>query len=200
MNFNLVNSAFSSTNAITSQVSTKLNQENGKFEDLIKAIKAREENSLENTRMPDAKGAGVVRGTAAGETNAGLPNSTLASSQIISDGRLSGDVKSGFAGSFTSAGDKSALPSGAAANQANSHVQAKKIDKTSKLYEKSMELESYFVKQMLSEMRKTVNKSSLGGGGFAGEMYQDMLYEEYATSMTKNAGFGLADQIYLSLV
>ena len=89
MNFNLVNSAFSSTNAITSQVSTKLNQENGKFEDLIKAIKAREENSLGNTRMPEAKGAGAVRGTAAGETNAVLPNSTLASSQIIRDGRLS---------------------------------------------------------------------------------------------------------------
>ena len=26
-----------------------------------------------------------------------------------------------------------------------------------------------------------------------------MLFDEYATSMTKNAGFGLADQIYLSL-
>lgn len=63
-----------------------------------------------------------------------------------------------------------------------------------------MELESYFVKQMLSEMRKTVNKSALGGSDFAGEMYNDMLFDEYAASMTKNAGFGLADQIYLSLV
>ena len=27
-----------------------------------------------------------------------------------------------------------------------------------------------------------------------------ILYDEYATAMTKNAGFGLADQIYLSLV
>ena len=30
-------------------------------------------------------------------------------------------------------------------------------------------------------------------------MYEDMLFDEYATAMTKNAGFGLADQIYLSL-
>jgi flagellar protein FlgJ len=30
-------------------------------------------------------------------------------------------------------------------------------------------------------------------------MYEDMLYDEYATSMTKNAGFGLADQIYMQL-
>ena len=62
-----------------------------------------------------------------------------------------------------------------------------------------MELESFFVKQMLSSMRKTVSKSSLGGEGFAGNMYEDMLFDEYAASMTKNAGFGLADQIYLSL-
>ena len=30
-------------------------------------------------------------------------------------------------------------------------------------------------------------------------MYEDMLYDELAVSMTKNAGFGLADQIYLEL-
>ena len=48
-------------------------------------------------------------------------------------------------------------------------------------------------------MRKTVSKSGLGGNDFASQMYEDMLYDEYAASMTKNAGFGLADQIYLSL-
>ena len=125
---------------------------------------------------------------------------TVSSSQIAENGRLNGEYTTGFAGTYTSAADKNSRPTGAAANQANPHVKTSLIDRTSELYEKSMELESYFVKQMLSEMRKTVNKSSLGGGGFAGEMYQDMLYEEYATSMTKNAGFGLADQIYLSLV
>ncbi len=51
---------------------------------------------------------------------------------------------------------------------------------------------------MLSEMRKTVHKTN--EGDFASKMYEDMLYDEYSTAMTKNAGFGLADQIYLALV
>ncbi|MBQ5471811.1 MAG: rod-binding protein [Treponema sp.] len=125
---------------------------------------------------------------------------TLSSSQVSEEGRLNGDYKSGFSGTYKGNNNKQASVQGAAANQANDHVKSKTIDKTSKLYEKSMELESYFVKQMLSEMRKTVNKSALGGSDFAGQMYEDMLFDEYATSMTKNAGFGLADQIYLSLV
>lgn len=129
----------------------------------------------------------------------GKEKEILSFSQVVQDGKLNGDFVSGFSGTFSSEADKAALPSGAAANQANAHVQPKKIDKTSKLYEKSLELESYFVKQMLSEMRKTVSKSALGGSDFAGKMYEDMLFDEYAASMTKNAGFGLADQIYLSL-
>ena len=123
---------------------------------------------------------------------------TISSSQIAESGRLNGEYTTGFAGTFTSESDKSAAPRGAAANQANVHVQAKTIDKTSELYQKSMELENYFVKQMLSEMRKTVHRSN--DSDFARQTYEDMLYDEYATAMTKNAGFGLADQIYLSLV
>ena len=123
---------------------------------------------------------------------------TVSSDQIADSGRLNGEYTSGFAGTFTSEADKAARPTGAAANQANIHVQQKNIDRTSELYEKSMQLESYFVKQMLSEMRKTVHHSN--ESDFARQTYEDMLYDEYADSMTKNAGFGLADQIYLSLV
>ena len=123
---------------------------------------------------------------------------TVSSDQIAEKGRLNGEYTTGFAGAFTSDADKSARPTGAAANQANIHVQPKTIDKTSELYQKSMELENYFVKQMLSEMRKTVHRS--GDTDFARQTYEDMLYDEYSTAMTKNAGFGLADQIYLSLV
>ena len=123
---------------------------------------------------------------------------TVSSSQIAENGRLNGEYTSGFAGVYTTQADKNARPTGAAANQANIHVQSRTIDRTSELYEKSMQLESYFVKQMLSEMRKTVHKSE--ESDFARQTYEDMLYDEYADSMTKNAGFGLADQIYLSLV
>ncbi len=123
---------------------------------------------------------------------------TVSSDQIAESGRLNGDYTTGFAGTYISESDKTAAPRGAAANQANIHVQPKTIDKTSELYQKSMELENYFVKQMLSEMRKTVHRS--GDTDFARQTYEDMLYDEYSTAMTKNAGFGLADQIYLSLV
>ena len=124
---------------------------------------------------------------------------TLSSSQVVKNGRLNGEYTSGFSGSFSNPNDKTSLPKGAASNQANSHVIQDKIDRSSVLYEKSMELESYFVKEMLSSMRKTVSKSALFSEDFAGKMYEDMLFDEYAASMTKNAGFGLADQIYLSL-
>ena len=114
------------------------------------------------------------------------------------DGRLNGDWTSGFSGTFTAEADKRSRPVGAAANQANPHVRQRTVDRTSKLYEKSLEMESYIVKMMLSQMRKTVMKAD-GQESYARSMYEDMLYDEYATVMTKGAGFGLADQMYLQL-
>ena len=124
--------------------------------------------------------------------------STLSSSQIIEKGRLNGEYTTGFHGTFKTENDKTSMPRGAAANQANPNVKVKTIDRTSELYEKALELENYFVKQMLSEMRKTVMKSQ--ESDFAMNMYEDMLWDEYSQAMTKNAGFGLADQIYNQLV
>ena len=170
MEVGLVSQFSGLTGGKTAQSVVSMNQESAKFENLVKEIK-------ENNQK----------------------KSTVSSSQIIKEGRLNGDVTSDFSDCYKYSSDKASLAKGAAANQANPHVQTKKIDRTSKLYEKSMELESFFVKQMLSQMRKTINKSPLGGEGMAGQMYEDMLYDEYAVSMTKNAGFGLADQIYLSL-
>jgi flagellar protein FlgJ len=48
-------------------------------------------------------------------------------------------------------------------------------------------------------MRKTVDKSEFSKSGFAGEMYEDMLYDEYTRDFTRNAGFGLAELAYLEL-
>ena len=98
---------------------------------------------------------------------------TLSSAQIAEEGRLNGDYSSGYAGTYTLESDKTAMATGAAANQANPHVQAQTIDKTSKLYESALELEGFFVKQMLSQMRKTVMKSS--ENSFAQDMYEDSL-------------------------
>ena len=169
MNVGLVNINSSITSGTGALGAARANAEKGKFSDLLSTLQAQN----------DGRG-------------------TVASDQIADKGRLNGDYTSGFAGTFSSENDKAARPTGAAANQANPHVQSKTIDKTSELYEKSMELESYFVKQMLSTMRKTIHRSS--EQDFAQQTYEDMLYDEYAAQMTKSAGFGLADQIYLSLV
>ena len=74
-----------------------------------------------------------------------------------------------------------------------------KIDKTDKLYEQCVELEIFLVKTLVSSMRNTVQKSNLIDEGFAGKMYEDMLYDEYAKDFAKNANFGLAEMAYLEL-
>lgn len=148
--------------------------ETSRFDDLVRSMKSGKEN---------VKGDGVVSST-----------------QIAEDGRLKGDIIPGYEKAYTSEADRHARPTGAAANQAGAHGERRTIDKTSKLYEKSLELETFMVKMMLSSMRKTVNKSGLlGGNNFASDMYEDMMYDEYANQLTKNAGFGLADQMYLQL-
>jgi flagellar protein FlgJ len=73
------------------------------------------------------------------------------------------------------------------------------IDKNDKLYQLCLELETFLVKNLLNSMRNTVQKSGLIDEGFAGKMYEDMLYDEYAKDFTKNANFGLAEQAYLQL-
>jgi len=74
-----------------------------------------------------------------------------------------------------------------------------KIDKTDKLYQLCLELETFLVKNLLTGMRNTVQKSGLIDEGFAGKIYEDMLYDEYAKDLTKSAGFGLAEQAYRQL-
>ena len=103
------------------------------------------------------------------------------------------------------------IPSGAAqvahaANVANVAgtgariADASHVDRKSKLFEQCQEFESIFVKMMLKEMRNSVDKKdSLLSGGWAEGIYSDMLDDEYSKSMAKNAGFGLADQLYKQL-
>ena len=74
------------------------------------------------------------------------------------------------------------------------------VDRKSKLFEQCRKFESIFVKMMLKEMRKSVDKSdALLSGGWAEDIYQDMLDDEYSKTMAKTAGFGLADQLYRQL-
>lgn len=74
-----------------------------------------------------------------------------------------------------------------------------KIDKSSRLYKVSQEFEAIFIKQMLNVMRKSVNKTGLMDGGMAEEIFEDMLYDEYAQKMAETGSFGIANMIYKQL-
>ena len=119
---------------------------------------------------------------------------------------LNGDYLSSFKIENPTPSDKVAEPQGMAARgvfkeyspEGEEHIRT--IDKTSVLYEKALELESYFVKIMMQSMRSTLSgKTLIGDESFASKMYKDMMYDELNRTVTKNAGFGLADHIYLQL-
>ena len=71
-----------------------------------------------------------------------------------------------------------------------------KKPKDKKMMDLCVQMESILVARMLKEMRKTVHKGELINGGFAEEVFEDMLYDEYAKVMSKTARFGLADMVY----
>ncbi|PCG19858.1 rod-binding protein [Brachyspira sp. G79] len=65
-----------------------------------------------------------------------------------------------------------------------------------RLRQVSEDFEALMINQMLKEMRKTVDKSGLIDGGMAEQIFEDMLYDEYAKEFSKTKTFGLADIIY----
>lgn len=116
----------------------------------------------------------------------------------VSSSALNGDYISSLKIQNPTIADTRRTAQGAAAGSVAANT--KKIDKTSKLYEQALELESYFVKIMLNTMKNTLNGGILGQQSFAGKLYRDMMFDELSRTVTRNAGFGLADQIYLQLV
>lgn len=72
-------------------------------------------------------------------------------------------------------------------------------EKDKKLMHVCIEMESLFVARMLREMRNTVHKNALLHGGFAEEVFEDMLYDEYALRLSKTSNLGLAKMLYEEL-
>jgi len=70
----------------------------------------------------------------------------------------------------------------------------------SKLEAACNDFESIFVFQMMKEMRKTVNKTRLVNGGFAEEVFTDMLDQERARSYSLGVGNLLFKQLSQSIV
>lgn len=73
------------------------------------------------------------------------------------------------------------------------------IDRDSKLFEQCVELEIFLVKNLVNSMRSTIQRSGLIGDSFAGQIYEDMLFDEHARNISQNANFGLAEMAYLEL-
>lgn len=72
--------------------------------------------------------------------------------------------------------------------------------KKKELYNVALEFQSLFIKMMLNSMRSTLNKENdLLHGGRVQEIFEDMLYDEYAKTYSKTANLPLAKEIYLQL-
>lgn len=74
-----------------------------------------------------------------------------------------------------------------------------KASKPDVLKEACIDFSSLFVKQMLTAMKKTIYKSGLMDGGMAEDIFEDMLYDEYAKDITRSSNFGLAEMMYKEL-
>lgn len=59
--------------------------------------------------------------------------------------------------------------------------------------EAAKQFESFFLAQILKNMRQTIPKDGLFEQGFSSEVYTEMLDQEYARSLSESGGIGLAD-------
>jgi Rod binding domain-containing protein len=76
-------------------------------------------------------------------------------------------------------------------------AEKKPVDK--KLMDACVEYESILVGKMIKEMKKTVHKTEWIHGGHAEEIFEDMLYDQYALELSKNSNLGIAKMLYKEL-
>jgi len=76
---------------------------------------------------------------------------------------------------------------------------SKKAKEDGKLKEAVQQFEQVFLKQLFSEMRKSIPRSDLMGEGKEKEMFEGMLDEERAKAWSQSGGIGLADLMYQQL-
>ncbi len=67
------------------------------------------------------------------------------------------------------------------------------------LYEASKEFESFFVEKMYTEMKKNIPKTGFINGGFAEEIFDEMLLTERVKKISNHTNLGLAEMIYKQL-
>ncbi len=67
------------------------------------------------------------------------------------------------------------------------------------LKEACQDFEAIFIKQMLDGMRKTVPRTELLERTLGEEIFEDMLYVEYARIMSRRGSLGIADLLFKQL-
>lgn len=76
---------------------------------------------------------------------------------------------------------------------------AKAAAEDAKLRAACTELEAVFLNILLTQMRKTVPKGGLTGGGNQEEIFRSLLDSETTKNMARAGGVGLADTLYRQL-
>lgn len=79
----------------------------------------------------------------------------------------------------------------------NNKTSPPKNDK--ELMDACKDFEAILIKQMLDSMRKTVPDSGLLDEGPGKEIFEDMLYDEYANKMAETANLGISKMLYKQL-
>ncbi|MDA3845620.1 MAG: rod-binding protein [Vallitaleaceae bacterium] len=64
------------------------------------------------------------------------------------------------------------------------------------LREACREFETYYVQQLYSEMRKSIPETTLTEKAPGRDIFEDMLFEEYAKETSKGKGVGIAQMLY----
>lgn len=81
-------------------------------------------------------------------------------------------------------------------NPAPENLNPQQAGSLKKLKNLTKEFESFFFKEVISAMRKTVPKNKLINGGHAEEIYRSMLDDQIASNMAKKGGSGIAEAMY----
>jgi Rod binding domain-containing protein len=68
------------------------------------------------------------------------------------------------------------------------------------VHEAAKQFETYFLGHLMSAMRRTVPDDGLFEGGFSGDVYTEMLDQEYAKMATDYGGIGLAAMLEQQLL
>lgn len=87
-------------------------------------------------------------------------------------------------------------PENSSSNLKTDALPDNKFKNDNKLKKACFELESLFLNQLMKEMRATIPKSEMMGGGKAEEIYTAMLDSQLAKEISLTKGIGLGEMIY----